>query len=235
MRSKTSSTDMATTATASMRRLAPDDAVRTENEELRRRVAALEAQLNGPHDGAADDTLATRFADIEADHHNLAQLYVATYQMHAAVGFREVVQVISEIVLNLVGAARFVLYLYDARDEQLVPVACEGVDVDSLPAIALLQGVVGVSAARKERFTRPEGTTGAPLVVVPLASASHLVGAVVVDELLPQKSQLTPVDDELFALLATHAATALAGALLREQAPPEARVLDVGVARALLA
>lgn len=197
----------------------------SENEDLRRRVASLEAQLQHVHDGV----------DIEAEHHNLAQLYVATYQMHAAVGFRDVVQVITEIILNLVGAARFELYLFDARGERLVPVSGEGVDLASLPALALDDGVVGAAAARKERYTRPEGTSLGPLVVVPLASAETLVGAVVVDDLLPHKAQLTPVDDELFALLTTHAATALAAALLREQAPPEARVLDVGVARALLA
>jgi hypothetical protein len=241
MRSKTSSSGVtradnagATPSLPTGRRV-EDDAVRQENEELRQRVVSLEAALRALRDDGGAEDLAARLADIEIDHHNLAQLYVATYQMHGATGFREVVQVISEIVLNLVGAARFVLYLNDERRELLVPVAGEGVDAAELPALSLGSGVIGLAAARKERFVRTDGTSEAPLVAVPLASATSLVGVVVIDELLPHKTQLTAVDDELFALLATHAATALSGALLREQAPPEARVIDVGVARALLA
>jgi nitrate/nitrite-specific signal transduction histidine kinase len=234
MRSKTGSKDPgrddAETAASRRRSASTVAAVRSENEELRRRVALLEAQLGGEGErgGAVD-------GDIETEHQNLAQLYVATYQLHAAVGFREVVQVITEIVLNLVGAARFVLFLYDERNERLVAVAGEGVDLDACAPVRLGDGVVGVAAARKERFARPGDRGDGPLVVVPLASADALVGAVVIEALLPHKAQLTAVDDELFALLATQAATALGAALLREQAPPEARVLDVAVARALLA
>jgi GAF domain-containing protein len=94
---------------------------------------------------------------------------------------------------------------------------------------------VGDAAARQQRYDRPAGATGGPLAVLPLATADGLVGVLVLHELLSQKAQLVATDDELFTLLATHATTALAAALLREQSPPALRVLDVAVARALLA
>lgn|GEM_PF-2551063 len=216
--------------------------VEAEVDALRRRVAALENELRGRSDGDADSLVEARCADIEADHHNLAQLYVATHQIHAAVGFREVVQVVTEIVLNLVGAARFQLFLYDERRDSLCAIAGEGADVAAVPPVPLGQGVVGAAAGRRERYVRTAppgdgaggGPEGGPLVVVPLATVEDLVGAVVIDALLPHKPSLMAIDDELFDLLSAHGAAALAGALLREQAPPEVRRLDIDVARALL-
>lgn len=54
--------------------------------------------------------------------------------------------------------------------------------------------------------------------VVPLATTDHLVGAIIVHELLVQKPAFNPVDHELFHLLGAHAATAILTALLRETA-----------------
>jgi hypothetical protein len=194
------------------------------HDDLRRRVEALEAALEA------------RLAnDEDAVQHELAQLYVASYQLHAASSFRDVVQVISEVMINLVGASRFALFLLDAPRGLLVPLVAEGLDVAALAAVPLGAGVVGEAAARRQRYDRPVGATDGPLAVLPLATADGLVGVLVLHELLSQKTQLVATDDELFTLLATHATTALAAALLREQAPPALRVLDVAVARALLA
>jgi hypothetical protein len=208
-------------------------------EALRRQVAELEAEKTRLLASFREvETLnldyQQRYAEIEAEHNNLANLYIASYQLHSTLSFREVVQVVSEIVINLVGVQRFSLYLFDATSEQLEPIAAEGVDVGALQTISLKDPVVGKAARTKERYVR-EGAGPGPVAVVPLATTESLIGAIVIDKLLVQKDQLSAVDFELFNLLGVHAATALSSSLLREQAGPTLNVLQVARARALLA
>jgi hypothetical protein len=198
------------------------DAPVPSDEALRRRVEALES------------TLYARIADDDAAQHEIAQLYVASYQLHAATNFREVVQVICEVLINLVGVARFALFLHDVPRALLVPIAAEGLELAGLASVRVGDGVIGAAAARCVRYDRPGESNEGPIAVLPLLTADGLVGVLVMEELLGQKDRLVAIDEELFALLTTHAASALSSALLREQAPPALRVLDVDVARTLL-
>lgn len=175
-----------------------------------------------------------RYVEIETEHNNLANLYIASYQLHSTLSFREVVQVVSEIIINLVGVASFVLYLYDTASEKLEPLTSEGIELDGIVAVDLKDPVIGRAASTKERYVRDAGSQG-PVAVVPLATAESLVGAIVIDRLLVQKNELSAVDFELFNLLGVHAATALSSALLREQAGTDAQALSIVRARALLA
>src|SRR5262249_27834590 len=52
-----------------------------------------------------------RYGEVERENSNLANLYVASYQLHSTLDLREVLQIIHEILLNLVGAKTFALYL----------------------------------------------------------------------------------------------------------------------------
>jgi hypothetical protein len=53
-----------------------------------------------------------------------------------------------------------------------------------------------------------------PVILVPLHIGSRVVGAIVIWDLLQQKTALQDVDYELFNLLGSHAAAALQGAKL---------------------
>jgi hypothetical protein len=209
-------------------------------EALKRQVAELEAERTRLLTSFQEvETLnldyQQRYAEIEAEHNNLANLYIASYQLHSTLSFREVVQVVSEIVINLVGVARFSLYLFDGKSELLEPIAGEGIDLSTLKPIDLKDPIVGKAARTKERYVRDAGKADGPVAVVPLATVESLIGAIVIDKLLVQKPELSAVDFELFNLLGVHAATALSSALLREQAGAEVQVLQVSRARDLLA
>jgi hypothetical protein len=167
-----------------------------------------------------------RYAEIEVEHNNLANLYIASYQLHASLSFAEVTRVVSEIVINLVGAARFVLYLLDTRTDHLVPLAAEGVALAGLVPIARGEGPVGRAVARRERLVPAVRKPGEPWAVVPLATEEGVVGVLVVDELLTQKPGLAPIDIELFNLLSVQAASMMAAAYLREQASSSPNVID---------
>lgn len=159
-----------------------------------------------------------RYAEIEEEHNNLANLYIASYQLHSTMTFREVVQVISEIAINLVGVSRFTMYLLDAPTGTLHAIATEGYDLATAQPVKLGAGVIGTATMNRHRYfaegaAREEG----PLAVIPLATVDQLVGAIVIDKLLVQKEGFTAVDNELFNLLSVHAATALLSGLLRDQ------------------
>ena len=49
---------------------------------------------------------ATRYVEIEQENNNLANLYIASYQLHSTLDFKEVLQIITEIIINLIGGRR---------------------------------------------------------------------------------------------------------------------------------
>ena len=189
--------------------------------ELRTKVRELEeekARLMSSYKEVetANRDYQARYAEIEEEHNNLANLYIASYQLHSTMTFREVVQVINEIVINLVGVSRFTMYLLDAPTATLHAIAAEGYELSTAKPIALGEGVIGKAARERQRYVA-ENTSTTPLAVVPLATMENTVGAIVIEKLLVQKEGFTAVDNELFNLLSVHAATALLSGLLRNQ------------------
>lgn len=152
----------------------------------------------------------SRYAEIEEEHNNLANLYIASYQLHATMGFRDIVQVVAEIVINLVGVQRFAIYFADDQTRTLVPLFAEGQEVTDLSPVPLDGGPIGDAIARGTVTARETGaSTEGPLAVIPLSVSGVLVGAIVLDELLVQKAAFSRMDMELFQLLGGHAAFAL--------------------------
>ena len=75
---------------------------------------------------------ADRYVEIEEENNNLANLYVASYQLHSTLDLDEVLKIVIEIVINLIGAEVFAIYLLDGKDEELQVVAAEGVRRDRI-------------------------------------------------------------------------------------------------------
>ena len=159
---------------------------------------------------------AERYVEVEEENNNLANLYVASYQLHSTLDSSEVVKVILEIVINLIGAEIFCVYVCEEGSTDLVPVAAEGDPVAEFPVLQVGEGFVGQSVATgevalgdpSETGTSP-GAGGVPVVSIPLRVDDQAVGAIVIYRLLQQKDGFSALDDELFTLLAGHAATAI--------------------------
>lgn len=209
--------------------------------ELREKVRALEDEKQRLLSSYREvETLnrdyQTRYAEIEEEHNNLANLYIASYQLHSTMTFREVVQVINEIVINLVGVSKFTMFLTDVASNALHAISAEGHEPSSVKPVPLGEGVIGRAARDRQRFVAEGRSEAGPLAVVPLATVENIVGAIVIDKLLVQKEGFTAVDNELFNLLSVHAATALLSSLLREQMGDKASsALSIATARRLLA
>jgi transcriptional regulator with GAF, ATPase, and Fis domain len=169
---------------------------------------------------------ANRYIEIEEQNNNLANLYVASYQLHSTLDFKEVIQIVQEIVINLVGAESFAILLLDEKTNELRTIACEGEDV--MPGIEnvsarLGDGILGQVAKTGESYYVNQDVDGGkvtlerPLAAVPLKIKEHVIGLVVIYKLLQQKDSFSAVDYELFSLLAAHAATAIFSSKLYSQ------------------
>jgi nitrate/nitrite-specific signal transduction histidine kinase len=172
-------------------------------------VAALEEEVR---------ELEGRVAHAERQHDRLMRLYVATYQLHATLDPKEVLGNISEIVLNLVGADRFVLILTDPAGGPAAVVLRHGFD-EELSDRSLIRfagrvyggGDPHVDGALVDgRLCLGGEGTGSPVVAaVPLNVNGRTVGALTLLRLLGHRRALEPDDRELLDLLAAHAASAL--------------------------
>ncbi len=185
------------------------------------RAARLEADLLRERERGLREALerveqenrgfSTRFLEVEQENSNLANLYVASYRLHGSVERAEVLEVIQEIVVNLVGCEELAVYELPEGAPALELLASNGIDPQAHARVPLGDGAVGRAAASGEAFVAEGGRAGAgqPTACIPLKLGERVTGAIVLFRLLPQKTGLGPVDRELFDLLATHAATAL--------------------------
>jgi hypothetical protein len=170
---------------------------------------------------------AARHAEIEERHNDLANLYVASYQLHASFDPKEVVAAISEIVINLIGAEVFALYACDTESGRLTPVASEGRPLASFPVSTVGTGIIGTAVAEGALFVaspiapeREVRNEGEPVVVIPLYVRGSALGAIALYKLFDQKSGLSELDRQLFGLLASHAATAILASRLFPMSVP---------------
>jgi transcriptional regulator with GAF, ATPase, and Fis domain len=153
---------------------------------------------------------------VEAENNNLANLYVASYQLHSTLDFNESLKIILEIVMNLIGAEEFSIMMLDERTNELTIVAQEGMGPEARPSVKLGDGTIGGSAKSGDAFYREGDPTDLggvdyfhPLVCIPLKIKEHVIGVLAIYKLLMQKKEFAAVDYELFTLLAGHAATAI--------------------------
>jgi nitrate/nitrite-specific signal transduction histidine kinase len=167
---------------------------------------------------------ANRYIEVEAENNNLANLYVASYQLHSTLDFSECLKIILEIVMNLIGAEEFSIMMLDEKTNEMTIVAQEGMGPEARASVKLGEGVIGSAAKAGESFYRSGDPTDLksvdylnPLVVIPLKIKEHVIGVIVIYKLLVQKGAFTPVDYELFTMLAGHAATALFSSKLYSQ------------------
>jgi GAF domain-containing protein len=155
----------------------------------------------------------TRYAEIEEQNNNLANLYVASYQLHSTLSFAEVMTTVKEILINLIGAEVFSIMLQDERSGELAVVASERLN-DTL-SVRLGEGPIGKAALDGRTYMASEPPQSqeidprAPLAAIPLKIKEHVIGVICIYQLMQQKKKFQTIDYELFTLLASHAATAI--------------------------
>lgn len=166
---------------------------------------------------------ADRYIVVQEENNNLANLYIASHQLHSTLDYKEVLRVVLEIVINLIGAETFCLMLLDEKHNEMATVAAEGIEVYQVKNIKIGKGTIGEVAKTGESYFSQDLTNNTeldlenPVACVPLKIKENVIGLLVIYKLLVQKSEFKNIDFELFSLLASHAATAIYSAKLYSQ------------------
>ena len=193
----------------------PDAAV----QELTRRIHELEERLSHTEERykkveEENKEFADRYVEIEEQNNNLANLYVASYQLHSTLDYKEVIRIVQEIVINLIGAEAFHLFMVSEKTGRLELEVSEG-QAAPVTSIPLGEGIIGTAAKTGENHFatqvahREPTPFHQPIAVIPLKIKETVIGVLTVNKLLVQKTAFTNMDYELFTLLAGHAATAI--------------------------
>lgn len=210
---------------AAMRtQLASDQAMR----DLLKKIKQLETEkstlLSHMHEAEAASTrYSSRYSEMEEELAKLANVYIASYQLHSTLRLPQVVAHLKELLQQLVGARSYGIYWSDATRKNLVLFASENLDarkhgklilggddaVDPVVERCFLTGVPAIAEGKLDIFGEAQ-----PAAVVPMHFDDRVVGVIVVYSVFEQKSHFVSVDFELFKMLGAHAASALAGALL---------------------
>jgi GAF domain-containing protein len=209
--------------------LASDDTLRValrKIEDLEREKRELLSHIES--EAVSSTRFAAHHAQVEMEIANLANLYVALYQLHSSLDVKEVTARLRDLLAQLIGAREFAIYVAAGEGKELVPLATSVTAKERAPRIALrdsvqpppgaptlvervfLTGVAHVAEGRLTDLTEA-------VACVPLKIGQQTIGVIVVYSVLTQKECFLPVDFELFKLLGAHAATALMGAMLHAQ------------------
>jgi transcriptional regulator with GAF, ATPase, and Fis domain len=192
------------------------------------RIKMLEEEVNSLLDRykrteEENKDFAAKYVDVETENNMLANLYVASYQLHSTLDFNEVLRIVMEIIINLIGAEKFAIFLMDDKTNELLPAAAEGLSLNEIPKVKMGAGIIGKVAKEGESYFT-EGTelptdinATKPFVCIPLKIKEHVIGVISIYSLFVQKISFSSIDYELFNLLAGHAATAIFSSRLYTQ------------------
>jgi GAF domain-containing protein len=185
-----------------------------EKAELLSRFRRVEAQSS---------TVSARVEEVELEFANLANLFVASNQIHSSLSPRGVTRRIKEVLAQIVGAERYSMYFVNPEGTELVPIASEGVPGNDLLPVRVAGTPIGQvfrsgKAVVNEEIDPSKGTLDGPAAIIPLTIDDRIVGIIAIFSTLSQKERFDTVDFELFKLLGQHAAAALISASLYVQA-----------------
>jgi nitrate/nitrite-specific signal transduction histidine kinase len=148
-------------------------------------------------------------AQVEQQNSNLATLYAAVSGLHSSPSLRTVVSGIEEIVINLVGSEQFAIV---RADEGLTPWSLFGVTRAQLQGLSPRSGIMGRAATECRPLIMPGSKavdSSGVRVCVPLVVDGQARGFLLIFGFLSQKTEIQPLDHELFALVGSQAAVAL--------------------------
>ncbi len=158
---------------------------------------------------------ARKYVLVAEENNNLANMYVASYQLHSTLDYAEVLKIVLEIIINLIGAKKFSVMLIDKKLEKLESIASEGIGMENTAVIPIGNGAIGEVVREGESYFSDDPIhteseyPAKPVVCIPLKIKEHVIGVIAIYSFLNQKTGFSNVDYELFNLLAGHAATAI--------------------------
>jgi K+-sensing histidine kinase KdpD len=162
----------------------------------------------------------------------LAALYEVSSQLGASLDLSQVLNQVMDAIIELTGAERGFLMLYDEENGRLNTMAARNVDQESIDdqtrqisrtivehVVASGEGILTDNAQKDERFSMQQSVVGLQLrsiMCAPLRSRGGVIGAVYVDNRL-FSNQFEEADLDLLIAFANQAAMAIENARLFTQ------------------
>ncbi len=213
------------------------DRLESDNLRLLQEVARLEKEVStlrrqSRREQEAYDDLERQLSDVEGENRRisrqflefslqnvyLASLYAASSCLHETEERHEVLEVIRDIVVHLIGSRELAIFELDAAGLVLELAYASGLEAEGLDRIPVGEGLLGEVARTGEPYVaglcdasrqRPEEALLS--AGIPLKVGERIAGVIAVFRLLPQKAgAFDQLDHKLFDLLARQAGTSLA-------------------------
>lgn len=178
------------------------------------RIRELEAEverLTLERDRAAQGR--TGPSEVEEQYDTVTNLFVAVLALNGAWRASEVLTILRELFLNSIGATGFELYLLDRDGARLLSVGLTSFAGRPPPAAAEPRIAEALGSAGGARVW-----ADAPRAIVPVLVGRSPVGVLMVNDLLPQKTEFNRADQELFHLLSEQLGPVLRRTLALERA-----------------
>ncbi len=193
--------------------------VTAEYERLRKELLDIKAKLVVTEEKNRE--FASEYQMIQEQSSKFTSLYVATYQLHSTMYLREVVQRLSDVTLNFLGAEFFSIYIYDAKEKKFVLAGGEGhpfplgrcVPFDDPLLAEIAQEDEAIFAAK----LKTEDKNNPIIVGIPMKTDGIIAGVLLIHKLLIQKPAFTEDDLDFFEMISTHASIAITAAGLYER------------------
>lgn len=205
------------------------------NEQLRHLVEAFKAHrghldesgepAEAPcHPSQEEGRLDERLEEIEREHRRvleqygaaedqtfrLTTLFVALHQIHQSTERADVLTVLQEIIVNLLGSEQLAVFELDPEGKVLHLTHSAGILPGAWREVAVGEGCIGrVVSDGVARFAPARFRDVTVNACVPLRAGHRIVGALAIFDLLPHKALLAPFDHELLEALSIHAGAAL--------------------------
>jgi hypothetical protein len=187
-----------------------------ENEGLRRTIkehsdqrAKLEELLEAVKRERTE--MSARYQSVASETASLATLYVTSYRLQDTLDRAELLTVLQEAIISLLGSEAFVVFDV-RRDGSLAEVASMGLDAGQIASVRGRPPLVERCLDSCAIYVEGDGgaeDAGELAAVVPLCREGVAEGVVVIFSLLPHKPSFLPADRELLNLLSAHVAPAL--------------------------
>lgn len=179
-----------------------------ENTVLRQELGDIKQQFNAIEKENCD--FSKRYMQVENQNNSLLNLYVATQRLHSALGFKDALEALKEIVISMIGSESFAIFLYDSRYEKLKTIASMGTN-GAMADDPLTNAIVAETVQSGDvQIQKPETRdTSSIAACMPMKIDGQVLGVIVLYQLLYHKSEFNAIDYELFDVIGSHAMTVL--------------------------
>ena len=163
------------------------------------------------------DQCQLRCDELEEQSNKLLSAFIAASELQQVSGHERLNQVISDIVLNIVGASQYVLAMIGDERKSSVVVSRE-IDLEQLTIDLTAEPLAGVVESGRAWLSDSVESGDEIKLVLPILASGETVGLLLVYRYLPERPELDLAQEKIFDMLSKNVAAALILSTLFERA-----------------